>query len=381
MTHNSPIKLKSVSRFALMILALAFAGCNRDKVTVQQVPKDSDQTTQPLMSQTTPGMPANPHAGMDMSMSMDAGAKPKLKYTLPTGWKEKDLGQMRVASFDAPGKDGQNTDVSVIPLGAMPPDAELQNLNMWRKAVGLTDVEKVQSEPVAIGSAQGKLYEVGGENATGRIVVAVLDKDGMSWYFKMSGPDAGVRDQKPAFLDFLKSVSFEAAPAMASANPHATMPTMAADAAPADTAAGNSNGSLPAGWKEIPNAPMLAAKYVIQGSGDAKAEVNVSMLNGTGGGVLPNVLRWRVQQLNLPPITEDELSKQAQSVDIAGTKATLVDMTGTDKSGKKARMIGIIAPQANDTWFYKLMGDPQVVEQQKDVFMKFLQTAKFSNAP
>jgi hypothetical protein len=379
MTHNSPITLKSVSRFALMILALAFAGCNRDKVTVQQVPKDSDQTAQPLMSQTALGTPANPHAGMDMSMGMDAGAKPKLKYTLPTGWKEKDLGQMRVASFDAPSKDGQANDVSVIPLGAMPPDAELQNLNMWRKAVGLSDAEKVESEPVTIGSAQGKLYEVGGEKASGRIVVAVLDKDGMSWYFKMTGLDAGVRDQKPAFLEFLKSVSFDAAPAMATANPHATMPSMA-EAPPADTTAGNSNGSLPAGWKEIPNAPMLAAKYVIQGAGDTKAEVNVSMLNGTGGGVLPNVLRWRVQQLNLPPMTEEEFSKTAQTVDIAGVKATLVDMTGTDKLGKKARLIGIIAPQGDNTWFYKLMGDPQVVEQQKDVFTKFLQTAKFSNA-
>jgi hypothetical protein len=60
----------------------------------------------------------------------------------------------------------------------------------------------------------------------------------------------------------------------------------------------------------------------------------------------------------------------------------MVDMTGTDsKTGKKARLVGIIVPQVSDTWFYKLMGDPQIVEQQKDTFIKFIQTAKFSNAP
>jgi len=123
----------------------------------------------------------------------------------------------------------------------------------------------------------------------------------------------------------------------------------------------------------------LLAKYLIQGSGDAKAEVNVSMLAGTGGGVMANVTRWR-GQLGLSPMTEEEFSKQAQTVDVAGQKGTLVDMTGTDmKTGKKARLVGIIVPQANDTWFYKLMGDEQIVEQQKDTFTKFLQTAKFGN--
>jgi hypothetical protein len=79
-------------------------------------------------------------------------------------------------------------------------------------------------------------------------------------------------------------------------------------------------------------------------------------------------------------MSEEDFSKQAQSVEVAGVKGTLIDMTGTDaKTGKKSRLIGIIAPQADGTWFYKLMGDPQIVEQQKDVFTKFLQTAKFVN--
>jgi hypothetical protein len=365
----------SLPRCGLMIVALALAGCNRDQVKVQDVPKESEQSAQlPAMQPADPSMPANPHAGMDMG---GAVAQPKLKWTLPDGWKEKALTDMRVSSFEAAGKDGQTADVSIIPLPTGGPQMELANLNMWRSSLQLPPADKADSEPVTVGSEQGKLFNVGEGKTPARIMVAVLDRDGMSWYFKIRGDNAVILDQKPAFLQFLKSVSFETAPAMAMTAPQASMP---AASAPAEVSA-SAGVAVPAGWKEIPNPQMLLAKYVIQGSGDAKADVNISMLTGQGGGVVMNVTRWR-GQLGLPPMSEEDFSKQAQTVDVGGSKGTLVDMTGTDsKTGKKSRLIGVIAPQAGDTWFYKLMGDEQIVEQQKDVFTKFIQSAKFSNAP
>jgi hypothetical protein len=358
-----------------MIFALALAGCNRDQVQVQEVPKESQSTIPPLaQSGDATSQPMNPHAGMDMGA---AGARPQLKWTLPAGWQEKTASEMRVGSFTAPGKDGQSADVSIIPLPTMGPEMELNNLNMWRGELQLPPATKAESEPVTIGPGQGKLFEIADGKTPGRIIVAELDRDGTSYYFKMRGDDAAVRDQKPAFLEFLKSVSFAAEPATAMTDPHAGM-TMA----PATAQAGADSGAgLPAGWKEIPNPQMLLAKYVIQGDGGATADVNVSMLAGTGGGVMMNISRWR-GQLGLPPLSEEDFSKQTQTVDVGGSKATVVDMTGTDsKTGKKARLVGVIAPQAGDTWFYKLMGDEQIVGQQKETFMKFIQTAKFSNAP
>jgi hypothetical protein len=367
-------------RLSLMMAALALAGCDREQIKVQQVPKDSEPAAQaPAMTPlaTASSMTADPHAGMDMSQ-MGSGAQPQVKWKLPSGWKEKAPSQMRVASFDA-GKEGQMADVSIIPL-QMPsgPKMELDNYNLWRESLQLPAVDKVESQPVAIGSEQGKLYEVGDGKSPKNILAAVLEKGGLTWYFKMNGDDAVVKEQKPAFLDFLKSISFEAAPVTAMANPNAGM-SMGQPISAETMATAISNPSLPAGWKGIPNPPMLLAKYVIQGDGEAKAEVNVSMLNGTGGGALANVTRWR-GQLGLAPMSEEDFSKQAQTVDIAGGKGTLVDMTGTDsKTGKKSRLIGIIVPETSNTWFYKLMGDPQVVEQQKDTFTKFIQTAKFGN--
>jgi len=367
-------------RFSLILLMLTVAGCGRGQIKVQQVPKDSDQAGgMPAAQMAAPQMGANPHAGMEM-MGMGGAAQPQVKWKLPSGWKEKEPSQMRVGSFDA-GKEGQAADVSIIPM-QMPNVAkmELDNYNMWRDSIQLPPADKVDSQPVAIGADQGKLYEIADSQSPKQIVAGVLEKNGSTWYFKMMGDKAVVKEQRQAFLDFLKSISFESAPAPVAANPHAgmTMPAMGAmDPAPevAATKPAAPGTPLPEGWKELAPSQFISAKYVIHGSGDAKAEMTVS--SGIGGGVFGNVNRWR-GQLGLGQMTEEEFSKQAKTVDVAGQKGTLVDITGTDKSGKSSRLVGVIV-DANGTWFYKLMGNPAIVEQQKDAFIKFIQTAKFGN--
>lgn len=386
MTHVSRITWAMPLRCCgLLVLGLALVGCNRgDQVKVQEVPKDSEPPTQPsVVSPSAPSMPANPHAGMDVSGDT---AQPQLKWTLPSGWQDKPLSQFRIASFDAKGKDGQVADVSIIPMPATGREVDL--VNMWRQQMQLpavtdTDADKT-AQAVPVGSEQGKMFEfasaqsMAGGTQKGRMIVAMLIHGDTSFFFKMTGADSAVTEQKPSFLGFLKSISFQAAPAVAMSNPHASGgadPMSPAEAAPVSVP------GLPDGWKEIPNPPMLLAKYIIQGSGNAKAEVNISALGGTGGAfVMMNINRWR-GQLSLPPLSEEDFSKETRTMDLPGGKATLVDLTGTDKTGKSSRLIGIIAPQTDQTWFYKLMGDPQVVEQQKDAFTKFIQTAKFSNAP
>jgi hypothetical protein len=105
--------------------------------------------------------------------------------------------------------------------------------------------------------------------------------------------------------------------------------------------------------------------------------VNVSTSAGDGGGMLANANRWRAQ-LGLAPEAEADLSKETQSVDLPGGKATLVDISGKNPSnGEKARLVAVVVPQSGSTWFYKLMGNTQVVEREKEAFMKFVQTVKY----
>ena len=72
------------------------------------------------------------------------------------------------------------------------------------------------------------------------------------------------------------------------------------------------------------------------------------------------------------------LDQLVSPVNTGGTPASLVDFTGTDaKTGKPARLVGVMLPLAGQTWFYKLMGDESVVARQKDAFIKFIQSARY----
>jgi len=380
------MKLISGNRLAqavALLLIATLAGCDRGEVKVQRVPKESEAPVMQTAAEPAPTMPAG-----DFHSGLNTGAEsPQLKWTLPAGWEEKPLTQMRAASFNAKGKDGETADVSVIPMAASSRDTEL--VNMWRQQMRLPPVGDAgvdqPAETVAIGSDSGKLFDIASQEPIlegklrARMLVAMLTRGPTAWFFKMTGEDSLVQQQKPAFLEFLKSISFEtAAPAMAS-DPHGLMNATPAPADNSKPETGNSELQLPSGWREVPPTQFVLTKYVIE-NGDAQASVTVSKLDGEGGGLLANINRWR-GQLSLPPISEEGWSQQARSVDVGGVKATLADMTGTDRTGKKARLVGVIVPQAGQTWFYKLMGDEQIVEQQKDVFTKFVQAAKVSNAP
>jgi hypothetical protein len=356
-----------------VILISTFAGCKRDEATVYNVPKETSPPAQPapaVMPETASPEPA-PLPATAMSL-------PQLKYQLPAGWQEQPLAEMRVASFTVPGPNGESADVSVIPLPIVGRDLEL--INMWRSQVQLpatSDPDAVkQAEPVAIGAEPGRLFDFVSEqpmvgNARQRILVAVLTRGPMSWFFKMTGEDAVVTSQKDNFIQFLKSVSFV----------ENTPTEMAAPPAPqTENQNAGSIWTIPPGWQPLPPSQFLRAEFSISGASGKKADVNVAELGGEGGGLLPNVNRWR-GQLGLSPVAENDLPQMAQSLDVPGGHATLVDLTGTDlKTGTLTRLVGVIVPQNGQTWFYKLMGDESIVAQQKDTFTKFIQSANYANA-
>lgn len=273
---------------------------------------------------------------------------------------------MRVASFTATDAAGQVADIGVVPLPVNGQEIEL--VNMWREQLKLSPATNADSEAVAIGGASGKLYSLVSDaplvdgKSTARIMVAMLTRGDMSWFFKMTGADTAVTGQRDNFLAFLKSVSFETA-AAATPVPAAEVP------------AGNPIWEVPTGWQVADPGPMLFAKFSIA-SGDAKADVNISQLARDGGGMLANVNRWR-GQLGLSQLDEAGL---AQIVTMSGP-ASIVDLSGVNsKTGQPARLVGVVVPANGQTWFYKLMGDGVVVTAQKDAFLKFIQSAKYPNA-
>jgi hypothetical protein len=354
-------------RAAVFSILLLLAGCGRDDVKIYHVEKDDSP---PVITPV-----AAPNADSSMIPGQDNSALPQLKWTLPDGWSEKTPGQMRVASFSVTATNGEVADVGVIPLPAT--GQEIQLVNMWRGQMQLAAATNDDSEAVAIGSDSGKLFDIASDapvidgKLRARILVAMLTSGATSWFFKMTGEESFVESQKPAFLQFLKSVNFvtNAAPMQG-----AVAPTASDDS-------GKPVWMVPPDWQELPPSEFLVAKFSIAGAGDAKAQVNVSQLAGEGGGLLANANRWR-GQLGLPQISETDLPALTTSIDSVNGKIQIVDFTGVDsKTGKSARLVGMVVPLAGQTWFYKLMGDVPIVAQQKDAFTKFVQSAKYPNAP
>ena len=375
-----------------MPLLLLAAGCHRDTTKVYQVAKDQEQTPQ----QTAPALPTDspsqalPPGHPNISTmpgapaAMGAATAPQLTWTTPAGWTELAPGEMRVASFKITGAGGKLADVSVIPLAGMA-GGDDANVNRWRGQVGLasasSDELQKAAEKIEAGGQPAQLYDIGGTDQ--RILGVIQHRDDMAWFYKMTGDAGLVEQQKPAFVEFLKSLKFAAAqPAGGAGEMPATLPPghpgLGDLATPAATSGpisheGQPNWQVPAGWQEVAAGQLLVAKFNISGDGGATASVNVSSSPGDGGGLAANVNRWR-GQLGLPPVTEILTTP----IDVTGNKAQFVDMSGTNaQTGQPAQLIGVVVSLPDRTWFYKLMGDTKVVAGQKDAFTKFVQGVKY----
>jgi hypothetical protein len=382
-------------------LLVAAAGCGRDSVKVYHV--DASDTAAPAPRPVTApaAMPTSMPDGLPVP---DNSGQPTLQYTVPAGWEKKAPSQMRVASFGI-SQGGKQADISVIPLAGMAGN-DPANVNRWRGQVGLATLPEADvsnlAEKVTVGDQPADLYDLAGTApASGEaqcILGVILHRDDTAWFFKMTGEASLVEQQKPAFIAFLKSVSFGVPTAAPSAIDMSQLPPSHPPIA--GTSLGTQNSlvpnantlvmgglvddskptwTIPAGWQEGQLAQFLVAKYVITGANGTAAAVNVSSLAGDGGGLLPNVNRWRAQ-LGLAPVTEADLANLT-TIDASGGKATMIEFSGTDaRTGKPARLVGLVLPLGGQTWFYKLMGDENIVAQQKDALIQFVQSAKYPDA-
>jgi len=380
MSIATQVKISALTCIAAVSLLSAVTGCGRDDVQTYRVPKEK---TPQLAAADLPA--GHPDISGGSSATAAAGKT-------PADWQEAPVGQMRVASYRVKGKDGKMADISVIPLAGMA-GSDIDNVNRWRGQLGLAPASESEfnklGEQVQVGGQDGKLYDLAGQSANSgeknRMLAAIVRRPDGAWFFKMVGDEGVVGEQKTAFVEYLKSFSFpgtgsgttlQDAQLPPSHPPIGNIIPAAAAAAPSSSE-GKPEWQVPAGWKEIDAGQFLVAKFIISGSENSQAAVNVSMSAGDGGGILANVNRWR-GQLGLNQLSQAEVDKLVSSIDIEGGKAMLVDMSGTDmKSGGKMRLVGAVVPQNQHTWFYKLMGPAPLVEQQKDAFAKFVQGVKY----
>ncbi len=341
--HNVGKQLLVVSGlFAMAILCMA-----ADDATTYSVPKNHPAMPHGIVNSGAPAFPVNTEP---------------VHWTAPAGWQQLPATRMRLGSFLIAGDSGKRAEVAVTSFpGAV--GTELDNVNRWRRELGLAPVEEsaIVSEAVTIDSQAGKLYEFSGPKLS--TVVVSLRRGENTWFFKLRGEKSVVDSAKPAFKQFLASVHFGGASTESTA-----CPAVSND---------GPKWSPPSTWTAGQPGPMVVKSFLIEGNEGQKATVAISVFPGNVGGTVANINRWR-GQMGLAPIQESELPGATQSLPVEGGSAVLVDLTGrAAPAGQAGRLVAAIVPHNGSTWFYKLTGDGAVVAREKDGFVKFVQTARY----
>lgn len=203
---------------AALFAVLIATSCRDPKMESYRIPKES-RAPAPAAA-TTPGLTdaavvAAPIAAAN-SPGMAGGAVAtasgaSLTWIAPADWKPKPGSAMRKGSYLIAGAAGETAEVAIT---AFPGDVggEVANLNRWRGQLGLPlladadaarqvlrqEVHGLRATVVDLANADGSRAQ--------RMLGAMVPYEGATWFFKLTGPDALVAGQKPAFLRFIESI-------------------------------------------------------------------------------------------------------------------------------------------------------------------------------
>ncbi len=338
----------------LLFLTIGLGGCERDEIQAYQAPKDA------------------PRIGLATAATPAAGARrPEMTWTVPKGWRQLPGERaMRVATFEA--TSGANT--VEVAVSAFPGRAGglLSNMNRWRGQLNLDPIAQDDvSEhltPFSKGNLRGFVLDMigrggGNNNAPKRMIGAIIE-DGvsMTWFVKAMDEPSKLDDHKASIVGFAQS--FRLAGGANSASGGA-----GAGQGPSEGSAGHNHSDhagwqIPAHWKpdSNPSTILMAAYDAKNAAGEVR--ITVTALKGDGGGVLPNINRWR-NQLGLAPVARID----DQPTQRIGGQAMVVDLLAADDgSGARQRMVVATLPRQGNTLFIKMAGINEAVEKEKQAF-------------
>lgn len=190
----------------LVVAGLLFCGsCKKgDKVTSYQIPKEESKTSV-IQSDASRLM----EQSVSRSLEAEAGALVSPSWVVPQGWEVLPSNALKRGNFQVKDEGGRSVEITVIGFQGNV-GGELANINRWRQQVGLGPVEADFIKSLATVEVDGgtaKLIDIEGLDQKS-IYVAILERDGQSWFFKMTGDAAIVKKEKENFLKFLDSVKF-----------------------------------------------------------------------------------------------------------------------------------------------------------------------------
>ena len=138
------------------------------------------------------------------------------------------------------------------------------------------------------------------------------------------------------------------------------------------------DGEVPESWQPGRGSTMRLASYLVKGENDAVADISLIILGGQAGGLLDNVNRWRTQ-IGLEPLDEKGLADSSEKRSTPVGEAVVVDLQAAGpvaKPDQDGRIVAAIVPLAKEMWFYKMRGTSELLEREKEGFLRWVSTAK-----
>jgi hypothetical protein len=316
------------------------------------------------------------------SVKLSGAGKPPT-WTLPDGWVEKPASAMRAATIEVPfaGKTIELA-VSSLPLTGEWQDFVAVNVDRW--------VGQLQQAPLTaaeIGRLVKEKPTADGKATFIELVGAMSPMSGMlpgGGQMPAGHPPIGDAGAAPgdaaADMPAGTSPGASSAPPVAGGTPPLAMPpvgggggTPAAEMPrPAEFAY-----DAPQGWQPgVMNMMRKAAFNVVDG--DQKAEVTVMPFPATGMMADPvaQAQRW-AGQVGLT-MTAEEVKAASKPATISGIAGESFELLGPADDAKSMGILAAMVEQGDQVWFFKMTGDRQLVEGQRDAFNKFLESIKFA---
>jgi hypothetical protein len=256
-----------------------------------------------------------PYTQFVQSVRLTGNKDNPINWTVPKGWETGPKKELRFATFLPADKPGVEITVSKFDRIS----GLLENVNRWNRL----DLGRAEIRPRDLEKYTQKVK-------AGEHIVTLVD---------MTGP--GV-DKKP--------------------NPHAGLPPKQPRKLPIEY-------TVPKEWEETgpresPFVRIFSAFTV--SAGPPKVEATITRMVDKGS-LLDNVNRWRAQ-VDLDPIKE---VVEPSSIDLNGVKGQYFDFEN------KKRMLMVRVVRGEESWFFKLVGDKEIVTKNKEIFERFVKSVRF----
>ena len=307
-------------------------------------------------------------------------------YDLPPGWEALRGTRDRLIDLRPAGDFEASCYLTFLPGGGGGLEA---NVNRW---IGQFGGEPLSGEEIAalprhaMLGRDATLVEVqgsfGGMDGTPRpgfaLLGLILSDPSGGIFLKFTAPSARVEAERANFFALASSLRLN----QGESGGHAEH---GASAEPAgehvhEASAGAANGLAflaPAGWHMTEPRAMREVNFTIAHS--AETECYITRLGGDGGGLLPNLNRWR-GQFGEKPLSADELAA-LERVTMLGQEVAVLevggDFTGMDgKPRTNQGMLGVAWVGNGESLFVKLVGAKDVVHAERANFLAFVQSLR-----